>query len=550
MRNLTSSLKNAYKGTASPIPNNLANLIEAMETIIKWENKQKILRMDLLEAKNEEQASAIRAEQKKIAEMIEGGYRDGTIKGNIREIHSMQGRGYKPSCMQKRIFEEIRSKYLEKNAIPAELAIKAEMLENQGRGIHSAAKKEGGKAGWEMAKAHLTEVIECEQEIHKHFWEAFGSSTPADSALRLRSPGVTTQTLDGLFKSLIAELPQIHKKAKTFQAENPIYNSEKIYVPADKEKFIKLANRLGEILGLDPKRAKFTFTDKSSVEGGTRDDARANVVWDDKAETVDLLAKTKTIVHEIGHMLYFQGTPEEYYGSPLGEDQGGVMHEAQANFIEMVISRTPEFSELLAQTFEEIFEQKFDAEQIYNARIDIDKSAQNRIGAHETIYDLYVIAHWNAYKNLVNGDISIDNYPQALADEYKNTVGIEIPEEEIYDLALRDVHVYVRKGALYPSYTVGNIIAAQQYGAIRQEIPDLSEKIRSGDLKEITNWCRDNIYEMGQIIGMQKTVQEATGFALNPSFRLAQLEERYLGKKMGMAIFRAPPKSEPGAKPK
>ena len=68
----------------------------------------------------------------------------------------------------------------------------------------------------------------------------------------------------------------------------------------------------------------------------------------------------------------------------------------------------------------------------------------------------------------------------------------------------------------FPTYTLGNLYAAQLLEAAKKEIQDHDEKIRTGNFSPLLNWMRRNIHSKGSILEPAELIEDATGSPPSP----------------------------------
>ena len=83
----------------------------------------------------------------------------------------------------------------------------------------------------------------------------------------------------------------------------------------------------------------------------------------------------------------------------------------------------------------------------------------------------------------------------------------------------------------FPTYALGNVISLQIWAKVREALPDLDDQMAAGDLLELSDWLRDNLYAWGRKLTPKETLGRLTGSdAIDPQPYLA-----YLGDKMAAA---------------
>ena len=64
--------------------------------------------------------------------------------------------------------------------------------------------------------------------------------------------------------------------------------------------------------------------------------------------------------------------------------------------------------------------------------------------------------------------------------------------------ALQDVHWSVGAFGYFPTYTLGNVYAAELDAALRADLPDLDARLAAGDLAPVLGWLRPRIHRRGR----------------------------------------------------
>ncbi len=419
---------------------------------------------------------------------------------------------------EQRMVTAIREDLALKTALPVTMAVEAKEIETRGRSIHASAQKAND---WAQAAPWLEQVIAHQRQADALYRAQLGLDEAAGNGmLAVWSPGFSVAQVDAYFSALRDGLTPLVDEAVTRQARQPAPEPLAGPFPADGQKAL---NKLMAVaMGMDMTRGGLEYSQNAPIEGGIRTDARANLREPD--ENDPFYKALKSAIHEVWHEIYIQNLPEEYDFLPLGQDLGGVMQESQALLGEMIIGRTRAFSALAARSASDIFSRPVDADQLYRLRSQVTPT-HDRKDADELTYHLHVIARWEAYKELLAGEIGVDDYPQRLAALYKEIVGFEI--DDPVRLALADVHLFVGKGALYPSYTLGHGIAAQLWDTLQRVVDDIDGKIGRGDFTAIKDWLADNIYQRGRLDDLHDLVTRTTGKTLDPDAQLRHLRDRF-----------------------
>jgi len=92
---------------------------------------------------------------------------------------------------------------------------------------------------------------------------------------------------------------------------------------------------------------------------------------------------------------------------------------------------------------------------------------------------------------------------------------------------LQDVHWSGGAFGYFPSYSLGNMYAAQFTNTLRKELPNFDKLIEEGNLVPIKEWLSEKIYQYGKLLTPNEIVKQVTGEELNPDYLVQYLEEKY-----------------------
>ena len=76
---------------------------------------------------------------------------------------------------------------------------------------------------------------------------------------------------------------------------------------------------------------------------------------------------------------------------------------------------------------------------------------------------------------------------------------------------LQDIHWSMGAIGYFPTYTLGNLYAAQLYAAAIADDPTIPSKIAKGEFSVLLNWMRSNIHVHGSKLKPADLITKATG---------------------------------------
>ena len=234
-----------------------------------------------------------------------------------------------------------------------------------------------------------------------------------------------------------------------------------------------------------------------------------------------------SILHEAGHGLYDQGLDPWHYGTPMGDAVSLGIHESQSRLWENFVGRSRAFWEYWLPRARQAF-----PEASVNASLDGFVFAVNevrpsliRVDADEATYNLHILLRFELEQALIGGDLSAADLPAAWAEGMKRLLGI-VPRDDARG-CLQDIHWSGGGFGYFPTYTLGNLYAAQFFAKARAELGDLDEQFRRGEFLPLRAWLTRKIHREGQRYRAADLVLAVTGEPLNPDYLLRHLREKF-----------------------
>jgi carboxypeptidase Taq len=216
-------------------------------------------------------------------------------------------------------------------------------------------------------------------------------------------------------------------------------------------------------------------------------------------------------LHEYGHGLYENGVDPALDGTPLASPTSLGLHESQSRMWENLVGRSLPFWRryygLLAETFPAELDGT-DPEGFYRAVNKVEPSLI-RIEADELTYDLHILIRFELERELIDGELEPRDLPAAWNERVRSYLGIEVPDDA--HGVLQDVHWADAAFGYFPTYSLGNVIAAQLWEAARVALPDLDRQIEEGQFEPLREWLRENVHRHGRKYSAGEVVERATG---------------------------------------
>ena len=238
-------------------------------------------------------------------------------------------------------------------------------------------------------------------------------------------------------------------------------------------------------------------------------------------------------IHEAGHALYEQGFQDKDRRTVLAEAPSLGIHESQSRMWENMIGRSIAFWNHYAPLLRQSFHEQLDgvsAEDIYKAANRVRPSLI-RVEADECTYNLHVILRFEIETAVVEGRMAVSEIPEAWNAKVRQYLGLEVPDDARG--CLQDVHWSHGAFGYFPTYTLGNLYAAQLFEAIDKDVPGLWSTIGRGDFEPLRTWLRTHVHQHGRRMTAAQIVTHATGAEPSAEPYLRYLRTKY-GKLYGI----------------
>jgi carboxypeptidase Taq len=92
---------------------------------------------------------------------------------------------------------------------------------------------------------------------------------------------------------------------------------------------------------------------------------------------------------------------------------------------------------------------------------------------------------------------------------------------------LQDIHWAMGGIGYFPTYTLGNLYAAQFWNKINHDLPDLMMEISKGDTSSLLKWLREKIHVHGSTYTAKELCMNITGEDLDPKYLTEYLQTKY-----------------------
>lgn len=340
---------------------------------------------------------------------------------------------------------------------------------------------------------------------------------PYDALLDGYEPDITTREITSMFAQLHDRLVPMIKKISTQSIDDKM-----LFGKWDTAKQMEFSHKILKAIGYDLNKGRVDFSSHPFSSSSHPTDSRITT----RIHPTSLMSNISVILHEAGHALYAMGLSEELYGTPLGDARSMGVHESQSRWWETLIGLSKPFWQYFLPQLKETFKGQLDTltlDDFYRAINKVEPSLI-RVEADEVTYPLHVILRFELEKGLIEGSIKVREIPEVWNAKMSNSLGITPGNNR--DGCLQDIHWSMGGFGYFPTYILGNIYAAQLFGAFAKDHSDWEKRVASGEFSFITGWLHEKIHKHGRRYTTHELIQRATGRAISPE---AYLE--YLGRK-------------------
>jgi len=387
-----------------------------------------------------------------------------------------------------------------------------------------AAQGSRGYHAWAKARrdddfAGYAPVLEKNLELAKREAAYLGwGGREYDYAIDQHDPGMSAAKIAGLFEELKAGLVPLGREivASPVRARQDLLRG----FPVDGQRVF--LREVVERLGFNFGRGRIDVS-LHPFCSGTGADVRMTTRFKED-EPLDALFSA---MHETGHGLYEQGLARADFGTALGMHAGMGVHESQSRLWENQVGRSRGFWRFFEPRWRELFPRQtagVSAEELYLA-INAVEATPIRVDADEVTYNLHIVLRFELEKKLFAGELAVRNLPAAWRAAAKELLGLEPKNDR--EGVLQDVHWSGGAFGYFPSYCLGNMVAAQLWYRARTLRPGIEEDFARGDFSWLLGWLRTEVHAAGRRWELAELVRRVTGEELSPQWLLRYLRERY-----------------------
>jgi carboxypeptidase Taq len=373
------------------------------------------------------------------------------------------------------------------------------------------------ESDWKRFEPWLDKVVALKKEEAR----ALGGGGPAyDALLDDYEPGSTTAALTPMFADLRARLVPFLERLIGATKKPDAAILRRSY---DVEMQRKFSRSAAEEIGFDFARGRIDETTHPFCMGLSPNDVRLTTRFSPEFFNDGFFS----VLHEAGHGIYEQGLDPARYGRPTGEAASLGIHETQSRMWENLVGRSEAFWQRWFPRAKEAFPNALSDVTADRFHFAINAVAPSfiRVDADEVTYNLHVMLRFEVEQALMTGDLKPADVPEAWNAKMRDYLKITPPDDRRG--CLQDVHWSAGLIGYFPTYTLGNLGAAQLFASAKDSLGDLDAAFESGEYRPLLDWLRANVHRHGMRHKPADLVRRATGADLDADDFMSSLEAKY-----------------------
>ena len=414
---------------------------------------------------------------------------------------------------QAAVVREVRREYERADAVPVELV---EEISETGSEALQAWEEAKAEDEFETFAPYLQKHVELKREYAEHIDP---DRDPYEVLFEEFEPCLSMERAESILTELREALVPMIGEIRESDVDLAVDTFEGTF-PEDEQE--ALSREALELVGYDFDRGRLDIS-SHPFTAGNQFDCRVTTRFDEE----DPLGAVGSTIHEFGHAQYNLGLPQDHFGTPLGESRDLSVHESQSRLWENHVGRSEAFWQEFLPVFQEHFPQTEDAtvREAYEAFNQVYEDNFIRVEADELTYHLHIVIRFEIERDLIRGDLDVEDVPEVWNDKYEEYLGIR-PDTDS-EGCLQDIHWSHGNFGYFPTYSLGSVMAAQLFDAAEDDIDDLDGKIADAEFGDLHDWLGENVHRHGSRYETNELVVRATGEDFSADAFLDYVDEKY-----------------------
>ncbi|UPV98834.1 carboxypeptidase M32 [Halorussus gelatinilyticus] len=412
------------------------------------------------------------------------------------------------------VVREVRRQHDRAASVPQDLVEEISEVSSEAMPVWQEAKEEDDFSKFAPT---LERLVELKREYAEHIDP---DRDPYEVLFEEYEPYLGVDTAERVLERLREELVPLVEAVRESDADLATDTFEGEFDTDTQE---DLARDVLDTLGYDWDHGRLD-TAPHPFSSGNQFDARVTTRFSPDEPLGALMAT----VHEFGHATYTLGLPREEYGTPLGKSRDMTVHESQSRLWENHVGRSRAFWERFLPKVKERFPEKLSdasVDDVYEAANEVYEDNLIRVEADELTYHMHIIVRFEIERDLIRGDLDVEDVPEVWNDKYEEYLGIR-PDSDA-EGCLQDIHWSHGDFGYFPTYSLGSVLATQLYASAEEDIENIDEKVAEGDFDPLHDWLTENVHRHGCRYTTDELIRQATGEDYTADYFLDYVKSKY-----------------------
>jgi carboxypeptidase Taq len=339
-----------------------------------------------------------------------------------------------------------------------------------------------------------------------------------DALIDLYEEGATTADCVAMYDAIkTGTVPLVKDIAACGRQED----DKALYGKWDAPKQHMLTLLLVAAIGFDLKRGRQDTSEHPFTTGWSVGDTRITTRFMDY-----LPSAIFSSLHEAGHGMYEQNSPEEWDLTPLCGGVSMAFHESQSRTWENIVGRSRAFWSRFLPDLHSIFpETSAISLDSWYRMINRVEPSLIRVEADEVTYNLHTLVRFEIECDLMTDKLAVKDIPEVWNAKYEAYLGIR-PKNDA-EGCLQDMHWSGGSIGYFPTYSMGNMLSFQIWTTLTKDLGDPDALIAKGEFEPILGWLKEKIYSKGCRYTPKELVLQVTGKPLGAEDYVAGLNKKY-----------------------
>jgi carboxypeptidase Taq len=345
------------------------------------------------------------------------------------------------------------------------------------------------------------------------------TGNPYDALVEDYEPGETAASLRSVLDGLRGPLVELINKIADSDRKAPVEILERKY---PKEAQEKLAREAAAAVGFDFAAGRLDVSVHPFCSGLGPGDTRMTTRYDE-SYFGDAFFGT---LHETGHALYDQGLPPEHFGTPRADAVSLGIHESQSRMWENLVGRSRAFWRFFMPKARSVFPDAMRdvTEDQWTWAVNDIRPSLIRTEADEATYNLHILLRFELEQAMLTGDLSPRDLPCAWDAKMQQYLNLTPPDDARG--CLQDIHWSGGAIGYFPTYTLGNLYAAQFFEQASKDLGDLDALFARGEFAPLLAWLREKIHVHGKRYRARDLIKRITGRDLSADALMNHLRRK------------------------